>query len=204
MNEWGRAARWGKAVAVAVAGGLTVPLAACAPSPGLIPTPTVASPSVTAAPSPARPSSPTASGSPSSTAPGTPSANAAVRAAGSLALYGEVSTKLTGTCQVVDGVPTLTLADHDNEFFGTVDLVIELNPGREAVASLTADLGEDFELIKRRITYDAVKPAKGTSAKLAVSGNTYRLSGKARNVEDGTDAGTIPFAITARCANADW
>lgn len=205
MNDRGLGARWGRVLAVVAAGGLAVPLTACAPSPGIIPTPpTVVSPSRTDTPSPMKPSSPTASGAPSSTAASTPSANAAAKAAGSLALYGEVSTKMAGTCQVVDGVPTLTLADHNNEFFGTVDLVVELTPGRDAVASLTAQLGEDSELIKRRITYDAAKPAKGTSAKLAVSGDTYKLSGKARNVEDGTDAGTIPIAITATCARTDW
>ena len=127
-----------------------------------------------------------------------------MKASGSLALYGDVSSKLTGTCEVVDGVPTVDLADHDNEFFGTVDLVIELNPGRDAVESLTVDLGEDSEFVERRITYNAESPANGTSARLAVSGTTYELSGKAENVEDGQDVGTIPFTITATCASTDW
>lgn len=203
MNAWGRTGRRGRAVAVAAAGGLAVMLAACAPSASSTPTPTptVMSSSVPTATPP--PSSPTASSTPSSPT-STPSVNPVVKATGSLALYADVSSTLTGTCHVVDGVPTLELADHSNEFFGTVDVVIELSPERDAVASLTADLGEDFEQIERRISYDAEKPAKGTSTKLTVSGSTYKLTGKAKNVEEGKDAGTIPFAITATCAGSDW
>ena len=203
---------WRKAIAVIAGCGLAVTLAGCARPDGTTTTATTVAAS-TPAPSPTltTTTTPTAATTPTSTPTATPSESTAtpsgkpgVKATGSMSLYAEVSRTMAGTCQVVAGVPTLTLADHKNGFFQTVDVMVRLASGRKAVASLTAELGEDSETITRRITYDAAKPAKGTSAKLTVSGNTYKLSGKGQNFEDGRSAGTIPYAITATCAGSGW
>lgn len=198
-------------MAVMAGCGLAVTFAGCAPLGGTATpaaTVTTSTPASTPAATPTltpattAASTPTATGTPSATL--TPSGKPAVKATGSMSLYAEVTRSMTGRCQVVGGVPTLTLADHKNGFFQTVDVVVKLASGRKAVASLTAELGEDSELITRRISYDAAKPAKGTSAKLTVSGNTYKLSGKGQNLEDGRSAGLIPYAITATCAGSGW
>jgi len=170
--------------------------------------PVTPTPSATASPSsPA--STPTVTPSATTSAPSVPSATtsattASVKATGSLALFSDVSTSMTGTCQVVDGVPTITLTDGENDFFGTVEVTIRLNSGRDALASFVADLGEDSENIARQISYDASSPARGTSAKLVISGQTFQLAGQAANREDGKDAGTIPYSIRARCSSPDW
>lgn len=132
---------------------------------------------------------------------------ASVKATGSMSLFGDVSKKMVGTCGSVDGLPTLVLADHKNDFFGTVDVTIVLTAAKNGLASIAAQLGEDSEGITRELTYDSAAPAKGTSAKFKATGNTYKMSGKAKVVENDEGAKTtsvIPFSITAACVNANW
>jgi hypothetical protein len=143
----------------------------------------------------------TPTGSP--TSPSATPSNAAVKATGQLSLYKNnlVTKAFTGTCVVAKGKPTVTLADHSNDFYGTVDLSIVLNADGGEVASIAGAFGEDSELITRTL----VHPVKGTSALLVTSGGVYRISGKLMVYEDGAKSGTlIPYSITAKCASRDW
>ena len=127
-----------------------------------------------------------------------------VKATGTLKLFAVASKKLAGTCAETGGVPVLKLADHKNDFFNTVDVALVLNPARKTVTSLTIDLGEDSELIKRTLTYDAAKPTSGSSAVLTTQGSTFKVTGKLASKEDGKDAGTMPVTLTVVCAGSDW
>lgn len=126
-----------------------------------------------------------------------------MKATGDLSFYkgNVVSKAFVGTCVVAGGKPTITLADHKNDFYGTVDLAIVFAADAGQVASIAGDFGEDSELITRTLAY----PAKGASAALVESGGVYRISGKAMVYEDGAKTGTlIPYSITAKCASSDW
>ena len=74
-----------------------------------------------------------------------------MKATGSLALYSEASKKLAGTCATKSGVPTLTVADRANDFFGTIDATMVLSARRTTVSKLTIALGEDSESIVRNL-----------------------------------------------------
>jgi hypothetical protein len=126
-----------------------------------------------------------------------------VKATGRLSLYKAnlVSKALVGTCSVVAGKPTVTLADHKNDFFTTVDLVIVLAADGGDVESLVGTFGEDQELVTRKM----VHPEKGTSAHLSTSGAEYRISGNTMMYEDDAKSGSlIPYNLTAKCAKSDW
>ena len=177
------------------------------PAPSTSATPSSSVPSETPSPS----STPTASGSPSASASKpsvTPSVTAttgpAVKATGSLKLFAPATSKLVGSCQNRAGAPTLTVADKKNDFFNTIDATLVLAAGKKTVAKLTIALGEDSELIKRTLTFEAAKPARGTSAALSVSGSTYKVTAKLANAADGKPAGTMPVTLTLTCAGSNW
>lgn len=129
---------------------------------------------------------------------------AAVKATGTLTFFKSnlVSKAFVGTCAVVGGKPTVTLADHKNDFYTTVDLAIVLAADGGDVTSIAGDFGEEGEKL---VTRKLVHPDKGTSAHLVESGGEYRISGKAMLYEDGSKNATlIPYSITAKCAKSDW
>ena len=167
------------------------------------------SPSATDSPAASASASPTASAtsaspSASATASATATSGPAVKATGSLKLFANASKKLTGSCPNKAGAPTLTVADKKNDFFQTVDVTLVLTAGKKSVASITIDLGEDSELITRKLTYNAGQPASGTSAKLAVRGATYTVAGTLASAENGSPAGTMPVILTVACAGTSW
>lgn len=127
-----------------------------------------------------------------------------IKATGRLTFYKSnlVSKELVGTCSGVDGKPTVTLADHRNDFYNTVDLTVVLASDGGDVASIAGDFGEDTEKL---VTRTLVHPDNGTSAHLVVSGGEYRISGNGMLYEDGSKNGTlIPYSIIAKCAKSDW
>lgn len=196
---------------VIIAAAVTAALAGCAktppvldPPPTAVPAPSSAepSPSGSASATPSESSSP--STTPSSSPSSTPSDKPAVKATGSLALYSEASKKLAGTCATKSGVPTLTVADRANDFFGTIDATMVLSARRTTVSKLTIALGEDSESIVRTISYNAAPPAKGTSLELTGKGATFTAKGKLSNTENGRPAGTIPVTLTITCASTNW
>lgn len=180
---------------VIIAAAVTAALAGCAktppvldPPPTAVPAPSSAepSPSGSASATPSESSSP--STTPSSSPSSTPSDKPAVKATGSLALYSEASKKLAGTCATKSGVPTLTVADRANDFFGTIDATMVLSARRTTVSKLTIALGEDSESIVRTISYNAAQPTKGTSLELTGKGATFTAKGKLSNTENGRPA----------------
>ncbi|MFT4225991.1 hypothetical protein [Micropruina sp.] len=196
---------------VILAAAVTAALAGCAKTPPVLDPPATAvpapssaepSPSGSASATPSESSSP--STTPSSSPSSTPSDKPAVKATGSLALYSEASKKLAGTCATKSGVPTLTVADRANDFFGTIDATMVLSARRTTVSKLTISLGEDSESIVRTISYNAAQPAKGTSLDLTGKGATFTAKGKLSNTENGQPAGTIPVTLTITCANTNW
>lgn len=196
---------------VIIAAAVTAALAGCAktppvldPPPTAVPAPSSAepSPSGSASATPSESSSP--STTPSSSPSSTPSDKPAVKATGSLALYSEASKKLAGTCATKSGVPTLTVADRANDFFGTIDATMVLSARRTTVSKLTIALGEDSESIVRTISYNAAQPTKGTSLELTGKGATFTAKGKLSNTENGQPAGTIPVTLTITCASTNW
>ena len=167
--------------------------------------------SVSASSSPSTsPSVPSPSPSDSASSPSSPSLSPTptdgpgVKGTGTLKLFAVASRKLVGTCSEPGGFPVVTLADHKNDFFGTVDVQLTLDSERTSVSLLTVDLGEDSELITRQLSYDATQRAAGTSAALTVKGGTFRVVGKLASKEDGKDAGTMPVDLTVVCAGTDW
>jgi len=163
---------------------------ATSPAPSQPASAATSSPPVTPTVSPASPSA-------SQTAP------AAVKASGQLSLYKNnlVTKAFTGTCVVASGKPTVTLADHKNDFYTTVDVTIVLSADGGEVASIAGAFGEDSEVITRKL----VHPDKGTSALLVTSDGVYRISGKLMVYENESKTGTlIPYSITAKCAKSDW
>lgn len=160
-----------------------------------------AGPSGTAAPSS---SATPAESATRSSSPTTQPTAGGVKATGSLKLFLTASRKLSGSCRTQQGTPTVTVADHANDFFGTVDVTLALSGDRDAVKSLHIDLGEDSESISRTLTYDAAAPASGTSAKLTVAGDRYSVKGKLANVEDGHASGTMPVTLVVTCAASTW
>lgn len=185
--------------AILVAAGLSgcaLPGSAVAPpppSPGV----SVTTPAVTPA---------TASPTPTTVSPTPTPSSPAVKATGRMNLYKNlVSKTLAGTCELKAGKPVVTLADPKNDFFGTVDVVVTLAEDGGAVKSISADFGEDSELITRKLSYEDSPRAAGTSAVLVTSGGTYTITGKAMMFEDAATTGSlIPFSITAKCASGDW
>jgi hypothetical protein len=124
-----------------------------------------------------------------------------------MAIYMTVSDALTGSCKSGDGTPTIVLADHANEWYGTVDLTIKLDAGRKKVASVDGTFGKDSEGFTWKLSYNAAEPTKGTSAKLVVADNKFTVSGKllARESRKGTTRTEIlPYRITATCASSKW
>lgn len=205
-REWFRTVAVTAGLALAVTGcAKTQPGGVVATSPVAVPsdTPLISeSPTATTSESATTTSStrPSASTSPT----GTASSGPAVKALGTLKLFAPTSKKLTGTCQNKAGMPTLTVADHKNDFFHTVDATVVLSGDKSAVSTVTIALGEDSEEITRTITYDSAKPATGVSAKLSVKGPLYTVTGKLANAEDGTPAGTIPVTLVITCASTKW
>lgn len=169
------------------------------PSPSLSPSPTQPTQSVTPTPSttPTGTPSPTATATPTSSPTGGP----AVKATGTMLTFSNlVSDQLAGACEVKKGVPTLTLADKKNDFYETVEVVVALKAGRDAVASVRAAFGEDFEGTTRKL----VHPETGTSAKLSAKGSTYTVTGKILMYEGSSKKGSlVPFTVTATCAG-EW
>ncbi len=182
--------------------GLSLALTGCLqPGGGFTPAPVV-----THTPSPSAPSPSTSAPSPSPTATPTPSDRPGVKASGSLVFFKRnlVSDAFTGGCRTQGGAPTITLTDSRNDFYNTVELKVVLAADKAAVRSISGDFGEDSELIVRKLGYDGENPAKGTSAKVKLSGTTWTISGTAEMLEDGAAVDPIPFTIKARCADQDW
>lgn len=199
----------------------TVALAGCAKTPPVVdppatgtptspsssPTPSgsaSATPTKSASTTPKGSATPSGSSTPSTAPSSTPSDKPAVKAKGSLVLYSEASTKLTGTCEAKAGAPTLTVADRANDFFGTIDATMVLSANRTTVSTLTIALGKDSESIVRRLSYDAAQPAKGTSLELTGTGSTLKAKGKLSNSENGKPAGLMPVTLTITCASTNW
>ena len=195
-----------KHTAVVAATGLATVLAAALGGCGLLPgsSPTGSLPTK-AVSTPATTPSVSMTPSVSATSPSaTPSTVAAVKAAGRLTFHKAnlVSKALVGTCTVVAGKPTVTLADHKNDFYSTVDLAIVLAADGGDVASIVGTFGEDQEKLATRTM---VHPDKGTSAHLSTSGGEYRISGNAMLYEGDAKTGSlIPYSIVATCARSDW
>jgi hypothetical protein len=129
-------------------------------------------------------------------------APSAVKATGTLLTYSNmVSDQLTGTCQTTKDAPGFMLSDAQNDFYGTVDLAVVLKAGREAVTSVRADFGEDFEGTTRKLAH----PETGTSATVSAKGSTYTVKGKVRMYEGSSKKGTlVPFTLTVTCAGDTW
>lgn len=175
-------------------GGPQVSVTSLPPSP--TPTPSASStPSATITPT----------RTPTSTPTSTPSKPAA-KGTGSMTLFSNaVSNAFVSTCRTAKGLPTIVLTDNNNDFFGTVDLTLVLNPAARAVALIDGEFGEDSEGITRKLAFSAARPAKGASAVLTTSGMTYKVAGKAMVYEDGAKQGSlVPYSITAKCASVDW
>jgi hypothetical protein len=195
-----------KRTAVVAATGMATVLAAGLVGCGLLP----GSPSARPAPTPSVSTSaatPSESVTPSvsvTSATPTPTAPPVVKATGQLTFFKSnlVSKAFVGTCAVVSGKPTVTLADHKNDFYNTVDLTVVLVADGGDVASIAGAFGEDSEKL---VTRTLVHPDKGTSAHLVTSGGEYRITGSAMLYEDGSKNGSlIPYSIIAKCAKGDW
>lgn len=170
-------------------------------SPSALPTASATVPATTA-PVTSAPATPTAApttAAPTATPTGVPGA---VKATGSMLTFSNVvSDELAGTCQTVKDAPTFTLTDAKNDFYGTVGVVVVLKPGREAVTSVRADFGEDFEGTKRKL----VHPDTDTSATVSAKGSTYTVKGKILMYEGSSKKGSlVPFTITVTCAGDNW
>ncbi len=198
------AARWGRATAVVLGAGLAVSLAACTDPGGPDFTP---KPIETITPSaPATSASPTEAAT-SATPSTTPTVREGVKATGSMSIYGAVSKALKGTCQTADGGPTITMADHANDFYGKVDTLVVLSPAKKSVVAVETTFEEDSEGFTWELTYASADPVAGTSAKVSTSGTTYTISGKLQSKETRkgkTRTEILPFTIVAKCAGADW
>lgn len=123
------------------------------------------------------------------------------KASGSLIFYKmPVSTKLAGTC-VETGPLTATIADHANDFYGTVDLTVVLDPAQGSVTSVTGALGEDTEGFARKLSYSATTP--GSSATLSGTGPTYQITGVLSSQETRhsktTTTEALPFSLKLTC-----
>lgn len=157
------------------------------------------------------PSSPPTSAAPTgSTNSATPSetpSNAGVKATGSMAIFGEVSKALTGTCATGDSGPTIMLADNNNDFYGKVEATLVLDAAKKDLVGVTASFAEDSEGFAWELAYSSSETVKGTSAKLRTSGSTYTASGKLQSKETRkgkTRTEILPFTIVAKCAGTNW
>jgi hypothetical protein len=202
---WLNGEKMSKRTVVVAATGMATMLAAglvgCGLLPGSTPThssptPAVSTPAVTPSTSVTPTVSPSTPSSPPSVAP--------VKATGQLTFFKSnlVSKALVGTCAIVAGKPTVTLADHKNDFYTTVDLTIVLATDGGDVVSIIGNFGEDQEKL---VTRKMVFPDKGTSAHLVASGGEYRISGNAVLYEGDAKTGDlIPYNLAAKCAKSDW
>ncbi len=157
------------------------------------------------------PSSPPTSAAPTgSTNSATPSetpSNAGVKATGSMAIFGEVSKALTGTCATGDSGPTIMLADNNNDFYGKVEATLVLDAAKKDLVGVTASFAEDSEGFAWELAYSSSETVKGTSAKLRTSASTYTASGKLQSKETRkgkTRTEILPFTIVAKCAGTNW
>lgn len=188
---------------MAFAAGTVTVLAGCAKTPPALNPPASAVPgSPSASPAPSEPAPPAITGS--ATPQETPTSTPGVKATGSLTLFTEASTSMTGTCRTSSGEPTLTVADHRNDFFGTVEATLLLSARRTTVTKLTIELGEDSELVTRRLSYDAARPGAGSSVDLTGKGSAFTVSGKLTAIANGKAAGTIPVKLIITCSGGDW
>ena len=211
----GATSRRGRGVVAGGLVGLATALSGCAvdppdgvttapPSPTISRTTAAPCPSVTG--TPPLPSATTIVPTPTSTTATstiTPTAApSAVKATGSMLTYSNlVSDQLVGTCQTTEDAPGFTLSDAQNDFYGTVDATVVLKAGREAVTSVRADFGEDFEGTTRKLTH----PETGTSATVSAKGSAYTIKGKLRMYEGSSKQGTlVPFTIAVTCAGDTW
>jgi hypothetical protein len=112
-----------------------------------------------------------------------------------------VTDKFTGTCTTTEPL-TIVLADHQNDFYGTVDATVVIDSTTLQVASVSATFGKDSEEITRDLTYSGTAPVTGTSAVLTGSGPDYKISGTAQAVEDRRgkkSSRLIPYIIEVVC-----
>ncbi len=163
------------------------------------------SPSAPATVSPAGSATPSQTLTP--TAPSATPTKDAVKATGTMAIYGTISKALVGTCQSLTAGPTITLADPDNEFFRRVDATVVLSATRQTVASVHSTFERDTEGFAWELTYSSAEPVSGTSAKVSTSGRSYTVSGKLQSQETRkgkTNTEVVPFRIVAKCAATGW
>lgn len=150
----------------------------------------------------ATPSAPSTSATPSQTATtAAPTSGPQLQATGKLVLYTEnlVSDQLAGSCQVIEEVPTITLADDANDFFTSVELTVQLNAAGDSVAGVDIQLGEDSESITHGIT--AGPEVAGTSATVSHTATVVTVKGKGTMTDDGkVSTKGLPFTITANCS----
>lgn len=206
----GRGVRWHLAAGAALVGlalglsgcGIVQPAATAPPSPSPTGSAATVLPTSPATSAPSTP--PTESAAPTSTpttaAPTT--TPGAVTAKGSLLTYTNlVSDQLAGTCSTTKGAPTIALSDAANDFYGTVDVTAVLKAGRDGVASIRGDFGEDFEGTARRLVY----PDTGATATVSANGSAYTLTGKLLMYEGSSKKGSlVPFTLTVECAGDTW
>ncbi len=113
-----------------------------------------------------------------------------------------VSDALSGTCQLADGL-TVALSDPKNDFYEGVDVAVQIDTAAKTVTSVTIELGRDSEDGTHQMTYSAAAPVTGTTAKLAVAGSKYTLTGVVQDLETrhGKKATSlIPLTLVITCA----
>lgn len=194
-GEHGGVKNLGPSIAIVTVLAALTALAGCAQQrPDLEATPsTVASESVTTATAAETPSA-----APTESASGLPSSGAKVDASGSLSLYSEVSTELSGSCQEIGGVPTVEVEDGANDFFEQVQVKLLLSGDRAEIDSLTISLASDSEGIAWQIGVGSAVP--GTSADLVVKGDRLTISGKALAALSSGENQTVPYKLVLTCA----
>lgn len=136
---------------------------------------------------------------PSATPSESLSAGPSVTASGSLSLYSEVATEINGSCQLLNGLPTVQLSTKANDFYDSVTITAVATEDRTAATAVAINLDNDQEGNDWVLRY----PGKGASVKVTVKGTTITFSGKL--YEESPDPGdTLPFTVTAECAQGVW
>lgn len=177
-------------------------------------TPSTQAPSPVISASPVTPTLAVSPTEPSDTATTTPTVSTTpsvkpVGATGILYLQGGnlASESMSGTCAMVDGLPTLAVSDKNNEFFGAITMTVVLTTARNAVDSVKGELASDSEEVNWQLSYDADAPVAGTSMKVTGSGAAYIVSGTLATVETHRGkrtAGKLPVKLQVKCATSAW
>lgn len=124
------------------------------------------------------------------------------KASGSLRFYGNVvSDAMSGSCAAA-GPLTVSLVDHKNDFYSTVDVVAVIDTENHLVTSVAINTGEDSEGGIHKMSYSAAAPVTGTSARVTGSGPTYKLTGTLQDQDSPHGKAVtnlIPFTLQVTC-----